>query len=108
MIHFPKYVYLLTYLHFTYFLQGNLIKAMDHQNTKLHVQTMVEFDENIGELFKTVFYSSSKDFAGRSSETTGIVSHFLRNWKSTVEGSNLSKMLPAILTGKRATVYSFI
>lgn len=64
-------------------------------------ESMIEFDNMISHLFKSVFYSFSQDAICTVNTTLrpGIVTHFLKNWKDSIGLSSISKNLPAIITG---------
>ena len=80
-------------------------KAVDSLITEaFNKQSMIEFDNNICHLFKSVFYSFSQDAISmeKTNQHPGIVSHFLKNWKDSIGLSSISKTLPAIITGTEA------
>lgn len=74
-------------------IEAKLLQCID-------VESLMQCDRNMSEVFVKTFYSLSHDTTKIQSGHPGIVTSFLRHWSSTRGVGNLAKVLPTVLTGR--------
>ena len=64
----------------------------------ISVESLREYDTNMAEIFKNVFYDLSVGTVGLADG--GVVTSFLKNWKHAIGLSSFTKSLPTIISGE--------